>query len=95
MKFRNFRLGTLLIIAAVLIGFPLTVSAKNPINTNFWGVAIKGYDPVAYFTEGKPVKGKAEFEYEWQGAKWRFSNSGHLETFKKMPETYAPRYGGY
>jgi YHS domain-containing protein len=68
---------------------------KSEINTTWGGVAIKGYDPVAYFTEGKPLEGKAEFEVEWKGAKWRFASAEHLAMFKADPEAYAPQYGGY
>jgi hypothetical protein len=56
--------------------------AKSSINRNWRGLAIKGYDPVAYFTLGKPVEGKKEFEYTWQDARWRFSNEDHLNRFK-------------
>jgi YHS domain-containing protein len=59
------------------------------------GGAIRGYDPVAYFTDRKPAKGKAEFSYDWQGAKWLFASAAHRDAFAKAPETYAPRYGGY
>ena len=59
------------------------------------GIAIKGYDTVAYFTMGKPVKGEERFAYEWNGAKWLFSNVGHLDMFAAYPEKYAPQYGGY
>lgn len=83
------------ILAAVLVGAPAVGLAKDPVNTNFSGVAVKGYDPVAYFLEAKPVKGKAKFEYRWQGAKWRFSSAKHLELFKATPKKYAPQYGGY
>ena len=86
---------TIPIVAAVLIGAPSVSLAKDSINTNFSGVAVKGYDPVAYFTEAKPIKGKAKFEYRWQGAKWRFSSEKHLELFKATPEKYASQYGGY
>jgi YHS domain-containing protein len=57
--------------------------------------AIRGYDPVAYFTENKPVKGKPEFTFEWQGQPWYFSSQANLAVFKASPETYAPQYGGY
>ncbi|UCD78269.1 MAG: YHS domain-containing protein [Desulfobacterales bacterium] len=80
---------------AVLIGAPAAVLAKDPVNTDLSGAAVKGYDPAAYFTEGEPVKGSPEFEYRWQGAKWRFSSEKHLELFKATPEKYAPQYGGY
>lgn len=59
------------------------------------GVAIKGYDPVAYFTDSRPVMGIQGFKYIWEGAEWRFSGSDHLEMFKKDPDKYAPMYGGY
>jgi len=84
-----------LFIAALLTGGPGPAWAKDPINTNWRGLAIKGYDPVAYFTLGKPVKGKGGFEYKWRGAKWRFSSAEHLGFFKSDPEKYAPQYGGY
>lgn len=57
--------------------------------------AIKGYDPVAYFTEGEPVKGGKAYSYEWNGATWHFSSEKNLALFKENPEKYAPQYGGY
>lgn len=50
---------------------------------------------MAYFTEGKPVKGTKEFETEYKGATWRFSSSENLQKFMLNPEKYAPQYGGY
>jgi len=70
-------------------------TAVVPVNTTTDEVAIKGYDPVAYFTQSKPVQGSAEFEYLWNRAKWRFANVEHRDLFKADPEKYAPRYGGY
>jgi YHS domain-containing protein len=58
-------------------------------------LAIKGYDPVAYFLENRPVEGLAEFEYDWQGATWRFANAEHRQRFIDDPQAYAPQYGGY
>lgn len=70
--------------------------AKEPIYTGFFSkLAVKGYDTVAYFTEGKAVKGSEDFEFEYQGANWRFSSAEHLAMFKAAPEKYAPQYGGY
>ncbi len=63
--------------------------------TFFGGVAIKGYDSVDYFTEGKPVKGSAEFAKEWLGASWRFANATHRDAFAANPEKYMPQFGGY
>ncbi|MBS1662052.1 MAG: YHS domain-containing protein [Bacteroidetes bacterium] len=59
------------------------------------GKAIKGYDPVAFFTESKPVMGKENFSYKWNGAEWYFSSQENMEKFKANPEKYAPQYGGY
>jgi YHS domain-containing protein len=58
-------------------------------------LAIRGTDPVAYFTEGKVVEGNSEYESEWQGATWRFSSAENQELFDSDPEAYAPQYGGY
>jgi YHS domain-containing protein len=66
-----------------------------PVNVTADGVAIKGYDTVAYFTDRRPVKGSKEFEYRWKGAQWWFSHAAHRDMFKTEPEKYAPRYGGY
>lgn len=82
----------LFILSALSCARTTTVT---PVNTTPDGVAIKGYDPVAYFTQNKPVQGSAEFEYPWNGAKWRFASREHRELFRADPEKYAPRYGGY
>ena len=58
-------------------------------------LSISGYDPVAYFTDGKPVQGKAEFEYVWRKLRWRFATGEHRDLFIKDPERYAPQYDGY
>ena len=58
-------------------------------------LSISGYDPVAYFTEGKPVPGKSEFEYTWHKLRWRFADNAHREMFSKEPDRYAPQYDGY
>ena len=70
--------------------------AVTPVNQSlFGGVATDGYDPVAYFTMGRPVQGRSEFSLDWNGASWRFANSEHREMFRANPERYAPQYGGY
>lgn len=58
-------------------------------------VAIKGYDTVAYFTEGRAVRGRAILQVRWQGARWYFSSPEHRRLFRANPERYAPAYGGY
>ncbi len=57
--------------------------------------AIRGYDPVAYFTEGQPVKGSREFSHRWKSADWYFASAENLAMFREDPERYAPQYGGY
>jgi YHS domain-containing protein len=59
------------------------------------GLALWGYDPVAYHTDQKAVKGKHIYEYVWQNVSWVFASEANLEVFKADPELYAPRYGGH
>jgi YHS domain-containing protein len=88
--------------AAALLFGAAAMAAEPPINTLKNGLfggrtdtAINGYDTVAYFTVGKPVKGLDSLVHEWNGAKWKFSTPAHLDLFKSSPEKYAPQYGGY
>ena len=59
------------------------------------GLAIGGYDPVAFFTDGKPMAGSEELEMRYGGAIWRFCNPGNRAAFAARPDVYMPRYGGY
>jgi YHS domain-containing protein len=59
------------------------------------GVAIGGYDPVAYFTEMKPVKGSSVFHAEYQGSTFHFVSAVHRDTFMANPAKFAPQYGGF
>ena len=81
----------LLVLVAVL---PLATSlpsvAAQPVP-----LAIKGYDPVAYFAGGKPMRGLPEIEYEWNGYRYRFSLAEHRELFKVDPKHYAPQFENY
>jgi|SRR3954453_4918668 hypothetical protein len=58
-------------------------------------LAIRGYDPVAYFTEGRPVKGRSEFEYVWEETRWQFASAANRDLFRADPELYAPQYLGH
>jgi hypothetical protein len=70
--------------------------ADGTVNTGYFGgVAIMGYDPVAYFTEGKAVKGSEKIAYDWLGTPWHFANDEHRKMFMSEPVKYAPQYGGY
>jgi hypothetical protein len=66
-----------------------------PIATDSSGVAIKGYDTVAYFTEGRAIKGKKEFEFSWLDVPWHFVKAVHRDMFAANPERYAPQFGGF
>jgi YHS domain-containing protein len=70
-------------------------AAEPPVYVPAGGVAISGYDPVAYFAEGEPVEGSPQYAYVWQGATWRFASQAHLDEFKVEPARYAPQFGGY
>jgi len=65
------------------------------LNATTDNVAIQGYDTVAYFTDGEPTKGNAEFEHAWQDARWQFASASNRDLFTANPERYAPQYGGY
>lgn len=68
----------------------------NPlINKGVGNVAIKGYDPVAYFVDTKPTPGDPKIHHEWNGTSWHFSSEANRLRFIKEPEHYAPQYGGY
>lgn len=85
----------LAMVATVTIAVRSASAAVDPINKNVFGTALKGYDAVAYFKEGKPVKGKDDFRHEWMGAKWYFASAENRDEFAKNPEKYAPQFGGY
>jgi hypothetical protein len=67
----------------------------DPVYKDGSGQAIRGYDPVAYFTESKPVKGSERFTFPWMGATWKFSSAANRDEFMKDPMHYSPQYGGY
>src|SRR5437764_481032 len=70
-------------------------SAVAPVYKDGNGLAIRGYDPVAYFQQGGPVKGSPALRQEWMGATWLFSSAANRDVFATNPDKYAPRYGGY
>lgn len=72
----------------------IAVAQKSPVYGTNAG-AIKGYDPVAYFTQSKAVKGDQTFTYDWNGVEWRFSSAENRNLFKADPVAYAPQFGGY
>jgi len=59
------------------------------------GVALHGYDPIAYFVAAEPQKGQAQYSYEYKGSKFYFANEANRHAFMEAPEKYAPQFGGY
>jgi YHS domain-containing protein len=94
----------LLSIFAILLAFTLTSCGLIPqqanssieaVNVDQNRVAIKGYDPVAYFTDATPTPGLQQFTAEYNGAIYQFASAEHQALFKGSPAKYAPQYGGY
>lgn len=79
----------------VLLLVPAAFADEPEIYTGRNGLAVGGYDTVAYFSQGEPVKGSKDFTSDYKGATWRFSSQENLETFEADPGAFAPRYGGY
>ena len=100
---KGIKIVSLIIIAIVLIaGIGMKISAIYPIGFNMHdttfqndGVAIDGYDAVAYFDQNEAKKGKEEYKMTWNEATWYFPSSENLELFKNNPKYYAPAYGGH
>ena len=91
-----YRYILIMVLAATFVTTGVDTSAAfDEINTTFFGVAIKGYDPVAYHTENRAVKGKSTFAHNWNDAKWHFATAANRDLFVSNPERYAPQYGGY
>jgi YHS domain-containing protein len=89
--------GAALALAAIVIGPSLTAAApQSAVNVLGGGrVAIHGYDPVAYFVDGGPRKGRADLAVERGGARWLFASPENKARFEADPERYLPAYGGY
>jgi len=91
------RLGAMLLVAALVVIAAAIVNAGEQrllaVDSNH--VAIKGYDPVAYFTERKAVKGDSRFEYVYDDATWQFASAAHRDMFVADPDHYMPQYGGF
>ena len=87
--------AAIIIVASFLVMHSGIALAFDKVNKTSFGVAIKGYDTVAYHTEKRAVKGNSQFSHKWNDAKWYFSNAGNRDMFAADPVLYAPQYGGY
>jgi YHS domain-containing protein len=85
----------LLLGACAAIPGKISVTEPVPALNAPTGVALEGYDSVAYFTDGKPIKGDDAYAHQWHGVQWKFSSPEHQAAFAAEPERYAPQYGGY
>ena len=84
------------VVLVALLVMPATAGdQQSMINTGEDNVAIRGYDMVAYFTEGRPMQGKPEFSHSWRDAEWHFASAAHRDQFAADPERYAPQFGGF
>ena len=83
----------LALAAPSLVATPAFAMKKSVFTS--WGVAIRGTDPVAYFTENRPLEGSKKFTAIHDGAEFRFASAENLAKFTANPEKYAPQYGGY
>ncbi len=84
----------LCVVTSMLMLLPLSLSADEPVFATD-GVALSGYDVVAYFTQGKAVRGDPVVSHRWQGVDWFFSSAEHRTLFMADPDRYVPRYGGF
>jgi hypothetical protein len=93
------RLASLYVLSlALLASLPSEAHASTTervVVNRFSGLAIDGFDPVAYFTDGQAELGRQEFEASQAGAVWRFRNAGNRASFAAHPDIYAPQFGGY
>ncbi len=88
----------LMVAGALLTGLMASGQAlvtKSFNNVDASGVILDGYDPVAFFTDNKPVKGDAAFQYKYENAIYQFASQQHLDLFKGNPEKYKPQFGGW
>jgi hypothetical protein len=87
--------ASLLAILAAVAPASRAATTETLVVDRYTGLAIGGYDPVAFYTEGKPVAGSPDFELEYSGAIWRFRNIGNRQAFAARPDIYMPKFGGY
>jgi hypothetical protein len=90
-------LSRAIVMAAVAACMQFSSAAANEaiVVDQRTGLAIAGYDPVAFYTNHKPMLGRGDFELGYGGAIWRFCNSGNREAFAARPDIYSPQFGGY
>lgn len=89
---------TTVLTGIALLAAAVGLSGKSPVepvNRDRNNVAVKGYDVIAYFEKGQPVKGSARFAHSWNGSVWQFESERTRNLFAANPAKYAPQFGGY
>jgi hypothetical protein len=86
----GFSRRSVVLFSVAVMARPIRPAAAEEVT-----LAIKGYDPVAYFTDGKPTQGLPDIEYEWDDHRYRFPSEQHRELFKADPVRYAPQFGNF
>ena len=92
---KNVLKGTLAALAISLALPAAAVAAGYDVNATTTDLALRGHDPVSYFTDGKPMEGSIDITAEHNGAVYRFTSEEHKALFEGDPDKYAPQYGGY
>ena len=86
---------TFVVTLMIFASLSTVALAKELNNLDGNGVALQGYDPVAFFTDGRPVRGNQQFQTQYHGATFYFASAGHKATFAKEPAKYEPQFGGF
>ena len=84
-----------LLVLLLVVSFSAFGQGKSLQNLDKSGIAIQGYDPVAFFTQNRPVKGLPEFESQYHGARYLFASAEDKATFDANPAKYEPQFGGF
>jgi hypothetical protein len=85
----------LMLLRMVLLPIAAVLAAGSAAHAQDKRVMLKGHDPVAYFTEGRPVKGLPQFTHDWDGDRYQFASAANRDKFIADPDRYAPQFGGY
>jgi hypothetical protein len=88
-------IGLIFLAASLLAGHAFAVTTERIVADRTSGLAIFGFDPVAYFTDGTPIRGREDVELLFAGAVWRFRHESDRAAFLSHPDVYAPQFGGY
>lgn len=89
------RLGFAMVVSLAVPAAAIAATTEQVVADWHSGLAISGYDPVAYFTDAAPKTGRPEYEYSFAGVSWRFRNEGNRAAFTDHPDIYMPRFGGH